>query len=123
MLNIPYNGQILNEQVFNRDPSDHLDELPEWNRQVAEQLAGEEGIGLTEEHWAVLHYLRRRFATHGQARYARELTRELEKEIAGNRGSRYLFGLFPGGPVTQGCRIAGIPAPPFHQDKSFGSVQ
>lgn len=123
MLHIPYNGQILNEQVFNRDPAEHLDELPDWNRQIAEQTAAEEGIRLTEEHWEVLHFLRRRFAIHGQVRYARELTHELEKEIAGSRGSRYLFCLFPGGPVTQGCRIAGIPAPPFHQDNSFGSVQ
>jgi tRNA 2-thiouridine synthesizing protein E len=123
MLDIPYNGQILNEQVVDRDPADHLDELPEWNRKIAEQAAAEEGIEMTEEHWKVVHYLRRRFATHGQARYARELSRELEQEIAGRRGSRFLFGLFPGGPVSQGCRIAGIPAPPYHEDRSFGSVQ
>jgi tRNA 2-thiouridine synthesizing protein E len=123
MLNIPYNGQIMNEQVTERDPAAHLEELPEWSRRIAEQAAAEEGISLTEEHWQVLHFLRRRFATHGQARYARELSHELEKEIAGARGSRYLFELFPGGPVTQGCRIAGIPAPPYHEDRSFGSVQ
>lgn len=123
MLNVPYNEQILNEHVTDRDPAGYMDELPEWNRKIAEQTASEEGIELSEKHWEVLHYLRRRFATHGQVRYARELTRELEMAIAGNRGSRYLFELFPGGPVTQGCRIAGIPAPPFHQDRSFGSVQ
>jgi len=123
MLNLPYNGQILNEQVTDRDPAEHLDELPEWSRSIAEQAAKEEGLELSEEHWEVIHYLRRRFATHGQARHARELTRELEQEIAGSRGSRYLFSLFPGGPVTQGCRIAGIPAPAYHEDRSFGSVQ
>jgi len=123
MLTIPYNGQILNEHVTDRDPASYMDELPEWNRKIAEQAARDEGIELSEKHWEVLHFLRRRFATHGQVRYARELTHELEKVIAGNRGSRYLFELFPGGPVTQGCRIAGIPAPPFHEDRSFGSVQ
>jgi len=123
MLNIPNNGQIINEHVTDRDPAGYLDELPEWNRNIAEQAAAEEGIELSERHWEVLHFLRRRFATHGQVRYARELTHELEKEIAGNRGSRYLFELFPGGPVTQGCRIAGLPAPPYHDDRSFGSVQ
>jgi tRNA 2-thiouridine synthesizing protein E len=123
VLNKPYSEQIFNEKVFERAPAQHLDELPEWNRKIALAAAAKEGLVLTEEHWEVLHYLRRHFATHGQSRYARLLAHELEAGIAGARGRRYLYRLFPGGPITQGCRIAGLPAPPFHEDRSFGSVE
>ncbi len=123
MLQNRYNEQLLNEKIVEREPNDFLGELPPWNRDIARQLAAEEGVSLTEEHWWILHYLRRRFAKHGQVRYARNLTRELEKEIAGAGGSRHLFELFPGGPVSQGSRIAGLPQPPAHEDRSFGTVQ
>jgi tRNA 2-thiouridine synthesizing protein E len=123
VLHETYSEQVFNEKVFERDPAQHLEELPEWNRQIAIEAAGREGIELTEEHWEVLHYLRRHFATEGQSRFARRLSQELEEKIAGDRGRRYLYQLFPGGPITQGCRIAGLPAPPFHEDRSFGSVE
>jgi tRNA 2-thiouridine synthesizing protein E len=118
----PYNGNIFNEQVTDRDPAEYLGKLPEWNRRIAEQLAAEEGLVLTEEHWEVIHFLRRHFIIHGQVRYARKLSCELEAEVAGLKGSRSLYRLFPGGPVSQGSRIAGLPAPAYHADLSFGSA-
>ncbi len=123
MLHIPFNGAYINERAMERDPSDYLADLPEWNREIALQLAAEEGIELTESHWELLHFLRRRFATHGQATSARQLARELETWAGVPRGSRCLYELFPGGPVTQGSRMAGLPAPAYHADRSFGSVQ
>lgn len=122
MLNMPYEGHLFNEHVTERNPEEHLDELPEWNRQVAMALAADEGIELTDAHWEVLHYLRRRLATQGQARSSRILVSEL-KQLLGVDDNRSLFKLFPRGPVTQGSRIAGVPAPAYHADYSFGSVQ
>ncbi len=115
-------GLALNEQVIDRDPAEHMDELPQWNRKVAERIAAQEHIELGRDHWRVLHFLRHRFETHGQSRYARTVAHELDEEFAEQGGSRYLYRLFPNGPVTQGCRIAGIPAPFLHEDRSFGSV-
>lgn len=37
-------------------------------------------------------------------------------------GRRYLYGLFPRGPLAQGCRLAGLPLPQGTLSKSFGSV-
>lgn len=38
-------------------------------------------------------------------------------------GAEHLKVLFPGGLVSQGCRLAGLPAPPYSKGLSFGSVQ
>jgi tRNA 2-thiouridine synthesizing protein E len=35
---------------------------------------------------------------------------------------RHLYMLFPGGPVAQGCRVAGLPVPAGAVDRGFGSV-
>jgi len=53
----------------------------------------------------------------------RELKDALEEAFHREGGLRYLHRLFPGGPVAQGCRLAGLVAPPGAVDKSFGSVQ
>jgi tRNA 2-thiouridine synthesizing protein E len=58
----------------------------------------------------------------GPARSARELARELDREYADEGGRRYLYELFPRGPVVQACHIAGLPMPPGTRDLSFGSV-
>lgn len=123
MLQIPYDGRILNERIKERRPDEFLQELPEWNRLIALRLAEEEGIALTPSHWDVLHYLRRRLVTRGQASSGRVLVRELADVLCDRTSTRRLYELFPGGPVTQGSRIAGLPPPAYHSDRSFGSVE
>jgi tRNA 2-thiouridine synthesizing protein E len=46
----------------------------------------------------------------------------MEHNYLAEGGRRYLYSLFPRGPVTQGCRLAGLPLPNGHSDPSFGSV-
>jgi tRNA 2-thiouridine synthesizing protein E len=48
--------------------------------------------------------------------------RELDAEFAAEGGRRYLYGLFPRGPILQGCRIAALPLPSGTLDLSFGSA-
>jgi tRNA 2-thiouridine synthesizing protein E len=53
----------------------------------------------------------------------RELHDALDEKFHPQGGMKYLYKLFPGGPVAQGCRLAGIDVPAGAVDKSFGSVQ
>ncbi len=103
-------------------PENQLLALEHWSPLVAHQRAEEEGIALGEEHFAVVYCLRERFRVKGPAANARELIRELDKEFAAEGGRSYLYGLFPRGPIVQGCRIAALPLPPGTLDRSFGSV-
>ena len=108
------------EFVFNIHEDDAL--IEPWDRNVAESLAKKEGVDLTEEHWNVVSFLRKFYKSVGQIDYARDLSAMLDQKYKDKGGLKYLFTLFPHGPVTQGCKIAGVPVPKDSTDSSFGSV-
>lgn len=114
------NKAVLDTQ---HDPEGNMFDLAPWSPLIAQRQAKAEGVFLTDEHWEIIIYLRERYRTEGDARSAREVLRELEKKFSDGHGRRGLYELFPGGPVSQGCRIAGVPEPPYSSDPSFGSVQ
>lgn len=110
------------ERLIERDPDGHLFDLEPWSPRRCEQRALAEGIELTEAHWEVIHALREHYREHGPAS-ARQLTALLKATFTAGQGGARLYELFPGGPVTQGCKLAGLPVPSGSIDKSFGSTQ
>jgi len=121
MLDI--NKAIINPHHLETDPEGNMFGLEHWSPLVAQLRAREEGIDLTEERWEIIIYLRDRYRHHGKAGSARELLREMEERFCEDKGRKKLYELFPGGPVSQGSRIAGVPLPPYSSDRSFGSVE
>lgn len=105
------------------DPEGNMFGLAHWSPLFAKQLAEIEGIVLTDEHWAIINFLRERYRAHGDAKSAREIMDDLEENFTDGRGRGILYELFPGGPVSQASRIAGLPLPPYSSDPSFGSVE
>ena len=114
---------IRNEDALQTDPHGHLLELDEWSEKHAQGIAAEEGISLTPKHWEVIHFLRQHYAQHGPTSYGREVVQILESRYAAEGGRKFLFRLFPRGPVRQASHIAGLPVPSGATDRSFGSVQ
>jgi TusE/DsrC/DsvC family sulfur relay protein len=100
---------------------DRARELGKWSQEQAIRTAGEEGITLTDEHWCVIDCLRDYYLEKGLAQSARELSDMLNEEFSNKGGSRYLYQLFPKGPVSQGMRIAGLRLPAYTEDTGFGS--
>lgn len=92
-----------------------------WNRARSAILAANEGLELTDQHWHVISYLREQYLEHGLPRFARTTARALNEQFAAQGGSKYLYNLFPGGPVTQGSRLANLRTPANATDMSFGS--
>ncbi len=105
------------------DPEGYMFGLEPWSPLHAQRLADAEGIELTDERWEIVVYLRERFRQQGPAANAREVLHELEEKFCEGKGRRYLYELFPGGPVSQASRLAGLPLPPHSSDPSFGSVE
>ncbi len=94
-----------------------------WAQSVARKCAKEEGLELTDDHWQALRALQEYFARHQDTRLnLRELHDALHERFHRQGGIRYLYQLFPGGPVAQGCRIAGLKVPAGATDRGFGSV-
>jgi len=114
----------INKAVsFKNDPEGNMYGLEHWSPLIANQRAEAEGIHLTDEHWEILSYLRERYRVHGEPENARELLLELQDMFYKGESRRKLYELFPGGPISQGSRIAGLPQPSHANDLSFGSFE
>ena len=99
--------------------------LPGWSQQAAAESAAGEGISVGPDHWEAVRALQEFYARHddGTTINIRELHDALDEHFHARGGMKFLYRLFPGGPVSQGCRLAGLEAPPGSTDPGFGSVQ
>ena len=77
----------------------------QWDREIAIDLAGQEGIELTDRHWEVLEFMRKDYAEKGTAPTIRRLKK------LGIVPIKELYALFPGGPAKKASKIAGLPKP------------
>lgn len=84
-----------------------------WNETVAEALAAQCNIRLTDAHWEILRFIREYYLSYHHLPNARMFVKLVQKAFGAEKGnSRYLHGLFPDGPVRYACLIAGLPKPP-----------
>ena len=82
----------------------YLTDLGQWNREVGSDIATEEGITMSDDHWKVIDYI--------QDQYRNEVpltVRRIGK--SGVVDIKQFYSLFPGGPLKKASRIAGIPKP------------
>ena len=67
----------------------YLVDPAQWNEQVAEELARQERIVLTDEHWAVIRFMREYYEQHHIAPDARHVMKHLaELKGAGQGGTQ-----------------------------------
>lgn len=99
-------------QALAVDEEGYLVDPAQWNEQVAGELARQEHIVLTDEHWAVIRFMREYYESHHIAPDARHVMKHLAgTKGAGKAGRNDLFVLFPYGYVKQACKIAGMRRP------------
>ncbi|MBI1222509.1 MAG: TusE/DsrC/DsvC family sulfur relay protein [Bacteroidetes bacterium] len=87
----------VNEEGF-------LTDFSQWNKDIANEIAKEENIQLTERHWEVINYL--------QEQHRKEIPMSIRKiRNSGVVDIKEFYQLFPQGPLKTASKIAGIPKP------------
>lgn len=121
MSNVP---QDLERPGYEIQPTTDFPYAPvDWTREDGEKFAQAEGLTLTDTHWEVVRALQEFYARHeGPSLHARELHDALDEHFHTQGGIKFLYEIFPKGPLAQGCQLAGLQPPAGSQDKGFGSA-
>lgn len=87
----------VNEDGYFTNPS-------QWTKAIAAEIAKEEGIVLTDQHYAIIEFLRNRH-NNGELLSIRSIN------LSGVIDVKTFYQLFPGAPLKKATKIAGIPKP------------
>lgn len=102
--NIPY-LKVADRQI-EVDNDGYLWNLDDWNEDVAEVLAKTVGVDeLTEEHWKVVFFIQTYYRENDCAPTIRELCKKTSCTLID------IYRLFPSGPASGACKVAGTPKP------------
>lgn len=101
----------VNGTMIEADKNGYLVDIDEWNEDVAQVIAAQDGIELTDKHWDLVKYLREEFVENrGNQPNTRTIIKAMQ-EAWGDKtvDSKALYDLFPKDPSKQAGRIAGLP--------------
>ena len=87
----------VNEEGYFTNPS-------LWTKEIADEIAKEEGIVLTDQHFAIMEFLRKRFIS-GDPLSIRSINHSGVIDV------KTFYQLFPGAPLKKATKIAGLPKP------------
>ncbi len=92
----------------------------DWDSSAAESIARENHLMLKDDHWELMRCLQEYYSKAEFPRL-RQVTDALDENFHSKGGMKYLYQLLPNGPVSQGCKLAGLKVPAGSVDLSFGS--
>lgn len=95
--------EIAGQQV-DVDSEGYLTNPDQWNGDVAKAIAGELGIELTQTHWDIVNWLR-------DQHYQGQETNIRKVGKSGIVDIKQFYQLFPGGPLKNASKIAGLKKP------------
>lgn len=99
------------------DPEGYLVNLDEWSPEVAQALAKDEALELSNEHWELIELIRQFYAEFDHSPAMRPLVKYISLHLGKEKGrSIYLMQQLPpndktGSPPKRLARIAGLPKP------------
>ena len=82
-----------------------LTEYDEWGEDIATELAANIGVEMTDDHWALIKWLREDYQEKGETATTRRV------QNAGGFPTKQQFQLFPKKPAKKMAYIAGLPKP------------
>lgn len=82
----------------------YLNDLSQWTKEIAVEIAKEEGVELTETHFELIEFIRNK-VNNGDALTLRGIGKSGIVDIKG------FYTLFPGAPLKKATKISGVPKP------------
>lgn len=102
---IEFNGKSIETTA-----NGYLVNLEDWSEGLAEVLAKEDGVALSEKHWDLINYLRDEYLNNGGNQpNTRSIVKAMGDKWNEKIGQKEVYELFPKDPSKQGGRIAGLP--------------
>ncbi|MCB1858470.1 MAG: TusE/DsrC/DsvC family sulfur relay protein [Gammaproteobacteria bacterium] len=103
---------LTTDKSLQTDDEGYMVDPLDWDESAAVQLASTEQLTLNEDHWEIIHFMRRYYNEHRVAADARFVIKHMANEMGlGKRAKSRLYQLFPYGYVKQACKIAGMRRP------------
>ena len=105
-------AELKDGTVIELSEAGWLDNLDEWNEELAAIIAINEKVELTDEHWDIINEARTFFYEEGKVCEPRNFSKLMKKKYGKDRSdSKYIYGLFPYGLIKSANKIAGLPRP------------
>ena len=94
-----------------RDKNGYLLNPLDWNQELAEMMAQEEGVTITPKHMDIIVHLRDRFFNFNEEQpNTRQILKAMQEQWEDKSlTTKDLYDLFPQDPSKQGGRFAGLP--------------
>lgn len=103
----------VDDRLLETTDDGFLRDAEQWDEQIAQVLAKNENIMLSDAHWEILKFIRSYYQTFCHLPNSRMFAAAIRKQFGNDKGnSAYLLKLFPQGPLKFACKIAGLPKPP-----------
>jgi tRNA 2-thiouridine synthesizing protein E len=103
---------IVNGKTLRTDEEGFLEDPADWDLEVAELIAEQEGLDLDSARWTVVDFVRQHYEHNQTVPEARTVLRHLRETLGEAQATRrYLQTLFPYGYGQQACKIAGMRKP------------
>lgn len=94
------------------DKEGYLKNLDDWDHKVAELIATNEGISLSDDHWEIINVLKDFYTQFDHAPNMRAFVKFVQLKLGDDKGkSIYIMKLFPGSAAKVAAKIAGLPRP------------
>lgn len=102
----------VNGHIVETDDQGYLVDPEDWDDEVAEALASQAGIKLSDEHKEVMRFMRDYYDEHQVAADARFVIKYIAENLGHDDNARHrLYELFPYGYMQQACKVAGMKRP------------
>ena len=101
----------IDGKIIPTTESGFLENIEDWSEVVANQIAEQEGVDMTDRHWDLINYLRDEFLNNaGNQPNTRNIVKALSKKWDDKSvNAKSLYDLFPGDPSKQAGKIGGLP--------------